>query len=208
MLASCVEDWVGKFGREICFFDNEFLVGSMMCMPIDKELVDGFVLESKGLVAYMTEILESCEGRFDQVQRLEDYGLNVDRIMGGAKSLAVMESDPNHLMHKVGDYAALCKAVGYKASQIRDNTTFYDICVALLLDATEILEEMIEMIENGKKITSVKDLVSKTLLDRLRWVSSQFSAEYRASVSAKQSDANKMNQNQIDDLLSKLGLDD
>ncbi|PIS11545.1 MAG: hypothetical protein COT73_03390 [Bdellovibrio sp. CG10_big_fil_rev_8_21_14_0_10_47_8] len=173
---------------------------------IDKEILEDFLSESKDLMGKMVSTLEACEGDFSQVKGLEDYGLNVDRIMGAAKSIAMMvPEDPNHLIHKVGDYAAVCKAVGYKASQIRDNVQFYDICVALLLDGTEVLEAMVDGLSNGRN--EIKGLFSQTFLERLRWVSSQFGEEYRASVDIHKGQKTKMNQDDIDDLLKKLGLD-
>lgn len=171
---------------------------------IDSQILKDFLGESKTLIERMTDILEKCEGDFSQVQSLEDYGQNVDRIMGAAKSLAI-SVDPKHLIHKIGDYAAICKAVGYKASQIKDNEQFYNICVALLLDGTEVLEQMIDGVSDGK--SEIKELFSQTFLERLKWVSAQFGSQYRASVEVAKTPKNKMNQSDIDDLMKKLGLD-
>jgi hypothetical protein len=152
----------------------------------------------------MTSILETCEGDYSQVKGLEEYGQNVDRIMGAAKSLALM-AKPDHLIHKIADYSAICKAVGYKSSQIQDNEQFYDICVALLSDGTEVLQAMIDNLTEGN--ATVKELFSKTFLERLRWVSSVFSADIRGSVDVHKGQKTKLSQNEIDDLLKKLGLD-
>jgi hypothetical protein len=170
---------------------------------IDIEILKEFQTESKGLITFTLEILESIEGDYKKVSRLEEYGQTVDRIMGGAKSLA-LTAGPDHFIHKVGDYAALCKAVGYKASQIKDNPQFYDICVALLLDATEMLQDMIDDIaETDHK--NIAEVLTVTFLDRLRWVSSQFSPDVRASVDVnKGAKQTRMSQNDIDDLLAKL----
>lgn len=172
---------------------------------IDVEILKEFQIESEELIHQILEILESIEGDYSQVKRLEEYGQVVDRIMGGATSLAVSVTNKDHIIHKIGDYSALCKAVGYKASQINKNPGFYDVCVALLLDATEVLEEMVSSVADAKP-KDVKDVVSKTFLDRLRWVSDQFSAEVRASVAVKDSKApKKLDQSEIDDLMAKLG---
>ncbi|HEY8270141.1 MAG TPA: hypothetical protein VIG33_04585 [Pseudobdellovibrionaceae bacterium] len=161
------------------------------------------MIESKAIILDLIGLLEDIEGDFSKVSQLEEYGQKVDRIMGGAKSLALLVS-LEHPLHMVADYADLCKAVGYKASQIKGNPQFYDICVALLLDATETLNDWIEGL--GKDTTEdLKSSFSKMFLERLRWVSSQFSADVRASVDA-QSGAKKMAQNEIDDLLRKLGV--
>jgi hypothetical protein len=169
---------------------------------IDKDIVKDFVDESKVIIQDLIELLDSIEGDFSQVAQLEVYGQKVDRIMGGAKSLALLVSadDPLHI---VADYAALCKAVGYKASQIKDNAQFYDICVALLLDATETLSKWIATL-GEESVQDLKKSFSSTFLERLRWVSNQFGANVRASVDAKKD--KKMDQNEIDELLRKLGV--
>lgn len=170
---------------------------------LDNDILKEFQAESESLIDKMNEILEKCEGDYSQVQSLEEYGQNVDRIMGGAQSLA-LGFDPSHLIHKIGDYAAICKAVGYKASQIKGNEQFYDICVALLLDGTEVLSEMVNQLDQAK--ANIAELFSQTFLDRLRWVSSQFGADIRASVAVKKAPDEKMGQEDIDALLKKLGL--
>lgn len=168
------------------------------------EILKEFQSESKNLIENLLQILEECEGHFDQVQRLGEYGQKVDRIMGGAQSIGLTINDPSHFIHKVGDYSAICKAVGYKASQITDNEEFYEICVALLLDATETLNEMVDFLLD-EEAKDMKDIVSQTFLDRLNWVSAQFGAEYSASVSVQKTEG-KMSQEEIDGLLKKLGL--
>lgn len=171
-------------------------------MSIDKEIVEDFVRESKSLIEELIDLLESIEGDFSQVQKLADYGNNVDRIMGGAKSLALM-APPDHALHMISDYAALCKAVGYKASQIIDNEQFYDISVALLLDATETLEILLNNIHEST--ATLKENIPQAFIERLRWVSNQFSEGFAASVGAGAA-PKKMAQSEIDDLLKKLGL--
>lgn len=170
---------------------------------IDKDIVKDFVIESKRIIHELVDLLESIEGDFSQVLRLEEYGQKVDRIMGGAKSLALLAT-LEHPLHMVADYAALCKAVGYKASQIQSNAQFYDICVALLLDATETLSDWVVALEEETPIEDLKQSLSSTFLERLRWVSNQFGADVRGSVDAQKS--KKMDQNEIDELLRKLGV--
>ena len=172
-------------------------------MSLDKEIVQDFVDESKSLIEDLILLLESLEGQFGRVHELEDYGNRIDRIMGGAKSLALM-ADATHPLHIVADYTALCKAVGYKASQIKKNEKFFDICVALLLDATETLDQMLGHMD--KSGDDLKKSLSHTFLERVRWVSSQFSDEFRGSVDAGKKQSQKMSQDDIDELMKKLGL--
>lgn len=176
-------------------------------MSIDKEIVEDFVNESKSLIEDLIDLLESIEGDYSQVLKLADYGNNVDRIMGGAKSLAII-APTDHALHMIGDYAALCKAVGYKASQIKNNEQFFDICVALLLDATENLNRLLKNIDKNESY--LRDTTPQAFIERLRWVSNQFTDEYNMSVGAGKeqaaTDAQHMQQSDIDDLLKKLGI--
>lgn len=172
---------------------------------INDSILKDFQTESIELVEQMMEILETCEGDFKQVESLEKYGQIVDRIMGGAQSVGIDFENQNHLIHKIGSYSALCKAVSYKASQIKDNPEFYNIAVAFLLDATEILEEMIEKVED-ENFDQLKEMFSKTFLDRLQWISNQFGKDVRATVQTPIKPESKLNQNEIDDLMKKLGL--
>jgi chemotaxis regulatin CheY-phosphate phosphatase CheZ len=162
------------------------------------------VLDSKNLIKQMLDILEDIEGDFAQVKRLGDYGNLVDRIMGGAKNIAIL-ADEKHASNLISDYAALCKAVGYKASQIKDNEQFYDICVALLMDATETLNNIVDCVDFD--VETVKKTVPITFIERIRWVSSQFSKEYRESVGSggKVEEEKQLSQTEIDDLMKKLG---
>ena len=167
-------------------------------MSLDTEILNEFIEESKSLIEESLEILSDVESDPKQGKKLENYGNNVDRIMGGAKNLALMV-DAKHPLHFISDYCALCKAVGYKASQIHNNPQFYFVCVALLLDATETLLEMV--INLDKQNHSFKTYLTETFLERLKWVSEQFGKDYRETVGDK-----SLGQNEIDDLLKKLGL--
>lgn len=171
----------------------------------DGDILKDFETESISLIEGMLQILEDCEDNFKQVKRLEEYGQTVDRIMGGAQNLAVLMSDDKHIIHKIADYAAVCKAVGYKASQIKDNDGFYNICVGLLLDATENLREMIEVVNDETAHKKVEKIILPQIIDRVKWVSSQFSSDYAASVDVKTSAGAKLGQEDIDALLKKLG---
>jgi hypothetical protein len=169
------------------------------------DILKDFREESKTLLKELVEILDGVEDHFELVKDLESYGQTVDRIMGGAKSLA-LTFPPEHFIHQIGDYSALCKAVSYKASQIEKNENFFNVCVALLMDATEVLEAMILNLGSGAPL-AMSQMFSNTFLDRLKWISNQFAQDVRSSVGSTGTDAaKKMSQNEIDDLMKKLGL--
>lgn len=167
----------------------------------DPSILKDFQDESKGLLEKMTSILDQCEDDPTQVKALEEFGLNVDRIMGGAKSLGALSDKSVPVLEQIGDYAAVCKAVAYKASQIRGHDEFYNVCVYFLMDATEVLEDLVDRVEGqagGDKVT-----VNKAFIDRLKWLSDKFGQEYRATVATE---PERMSNNEIEALLKKLGV--
>ncbi len=171
---------------------------------LDKDILEDFVQESKEIVEDLLNILEQADGDFTKVRTLEDYGQKVDRIMGGAKGLGQL-ADEKHPIHWVADYSAVCKAVGYKSSQIVGQEDFYNICVALLLDATENLMILINNLDSTTE--EIKQILPQTFLDRLQWVAQKFSADYRMSVAAAPEAKQKpMDQSEIDILMKKLGI--
>lgn len=166
------------------------------------EILKDFQVESKKLIKEMKTVLDKCEGDMTLARSLEDYGMYVDRIMGGAKNIAINVSDPGHIIHKIADYSGVCKAVGYKSSQVTDNEPLFDTCVALLMDATDVLEVMFRNLIQ-KPAVPIDQLINQHLIDRLKWVSQKFGENYRSSVAIGQQ---KMSQGEIDGLLRKLGV--
>lgn len=166
------------------------------------DIIKEFVIESKSVIKDSTAVLDKVEGEMVQSKKLQEYGNLVDRIMGGAKSIAAT-APPDHAVNLLSDYAALCKAVGYKASQITDNEQFFDICVALLQDATETLDSLLDNLD--KSPIELRNLISNAFLERLRWVSNKFSKEYNASVGVSNSGAKSLEQSEIDNLMNKMG---
>lgn len=177
-------------------------------MAIDKEIIKDFVDESKALVEQLVVLLEDIEGDFSKIRQLAEYGNVVDRIMGGAKSLALMAT-PDHALHMISDYAAVCKAVGYKASQIENNEQFYDICVGLLLDATENLGKLLDHIE--ETTAQLKQKIPQTFIERLKWASDQFAQNISATVATgvaagTMGAKSASTPSELNDLIKKMGL--
>lgn len=168
------------------------------------EIVVEFKEESKKLVDEMMEILEEVDGQYIHRFMLENYGQLVDRIMGGAKNLALVAEKPDHIA-KIGKYAELCKLVGYKSSQVQEEQLF-TISVALLLDATEMLKDMLVHLETEKEV-NIQGLLNNTFLNRLSWVATKFDESLRASVAVNKGVVTtKKSQDQIDVLLKQLGI--
>ena len=166
------------------------------------EILEDFKSESKALIADLINILESVEGDFTKVEELEQYGQVVDRIMGGASTVSMTMDDPSEI-EKIAKFAELCKKVGYRASQIEKNEDFFHITVALLMDATETMESVVDSL--GRERKNWNEFLSSTFLDRLKFVNSHFSENTRASVAVGTGE-NAMGQDDINDLLKSLGI--
>lgn len=181
-----------------------------MSLIDNNKILEDFIIETKKLISSMTILLESVEGDDSRVDKLAEYGNQVDRIMGGAQSLAML-MPPDHALNIIGDYAALCKAVGYKSSQIQNNAQFFNICVALLMDITEVLQELVDRVDEPASV--LRKTIPPTFFDRVKWVSDQFKGQYRESISygtkeaPSASDNIKLDQSNIDELMKKLGMD-
>lgn len=175
-------------------------------MSLDQELLNDFFIETNQLIEEVLEQLEEIESDFSQVAKLKECGNKVDRIMGGAKSLATM-ADPNHGINIIADYTSLCKIVSYRASENKTNEKLYDITVALLLDAIEALKVILPQV--NKPTSELKKLISQNFIDRVRWISEQLVQLNLTSSTLKsepvKSTSTSLAQDEIDELMKKLG---
>jgi hypothetical protein len=175
---------------------------------LDKELLRSFIEESKTLALRLDVLLADVESDLANSGKLEEYGNLVDRVMGGAQSLSLQLVNYKPLIF-IGDLAALCKAVSYKASQVKNNDSLVEISVALLLDATEVLNEVLEDLSQSEiaiieQNFELKKRFSQHFIDRLKWISSQFAPNLRATVGVSSEKPPAVNE--IDMLLKKMGL--
>lgn len=160
-------------------------------MSLDADILNDFYKESNTIIAESIELLEEMEGDFSQKENLKVFGNKIDRIMGASASIA-MTAEPDHGLNLVTDYTSLCKMVAYKAAEIETNVKLYDVTVALLLDAVEALNILIKKIE--LPMAELKQVISPNFIERLRWVSEQFTKQNSLKA-----------QSEIDDLMKKLG---
>lgn len=164
---------------------------------MDIEIIRDFVSESKNIVTECLNLLESIEGDFEQVGLLETYGNSIDRIMGGAKTLG-LDVNEETVLSMISDYATVCKNVGYKASQIQGNESFFNVCVGLLIDGTEMLSLLLDKAE--LPLNEVKKIIPDEFIGRVRWALQQFSDDVRSTVASKPS----LSQAEVTALLNKL----
>lgn len=168
------------------------------------EMITEFRNESCLVVSQISEILERLEDGEVYPSELEKVGLLIDRIMGGSQSLA-LAYDPElpevPILKRIGQYAEVCKAVGYKGSQIKDQS-FLTIVVALLIDVIELIEMELDNLE--EPMSHVASSKERTMLERLEWVANKFDKNLRGTVAVDETGQTKnLQQNKIDELIRK-----
>ncbi len=165
---------------------------------IDQSILEDFKEESLNLISECIELLESIQEDPSEVEKLKDFANRIDRVMVGAKSLALI-APKDHALNLIGDYCAISKSVGHQGSQIFSNDQLYKVVVALLLDAVEMTKDLFSKLDVS--VAELKKTLTITFLDRLKWISFQYD-----ELEKKRNNVKKLGQNEIDDLLKKLGL--
>lgn len=119
--------------------------------------------------------------------------------MGAAKSLSLLAPENRHLV-LLGDCAALCKSLGAQCAKLSGQPRLTEVTTAFLFDALEVLSEVLISMEKGE---SKPDSATKNvLLERLKWISDLYKQMPKEVAVGE-----KLNQNEIDDLINKLGMD-
>ncbi len=164
------------------------------------DVIQYFLNESRGILAEMTGLLHEMDGKPKEIHMLENYGQLMDRVMGGAKTLEMQYQSP--LLSYITSYSELCKTISYKGSQLKGNPEFGIVIVAFLLDATEMLEELINGLGSEEQY-QVKDLLTKTFLSRLQLIGEGFDKNMRGTLPSERDTAA---QNEIDKFLNSFNI--
>lgn len=162
------------------------------------EILREFKSESMELVQQLLAILEEAEEDSSKVKTLDTYGQLVDRVMGGSKILD-LQTPGSKAMSLIVTYSELCKALGYKGSQIQNNENLYFVTIGLLFDATEMLEKLVQSIGESESLSS-DDVINQHFIDRLKWLDEQFDETFRSSLALEKMSSDST----ISDLVKKL----
>jgi len=166
-----------------------------------KEIVDDFCKESMTLFAECKKLLEDAEDVDDASAELEKFGQTIDRVMGAAKSMGADE---------IGLFCELGKVISYKSSQVRE-ASLLNIVVAVLFDAVDIVNKMVQQLHQGKT-TGLDGINTQAFVTRLKWLSEKFKNIDRASCAIAGATPTTIGQGSagdqvsLDDLINSLGL--
>ena len=172
---------------------------------LNSEILNSFVEESKTLVNHIQEILENVEENPLQGIKIKESANLVDRIMGGAQSLAQF-APPEHALSLVGDISSLCKTVSYKILKIPFDHILFTTCVAFLIEANEILGKILDDFEAPRLVLQKR--YDGYFSERLKWISQEFEKSFNEKLNLKLGEATTglKSQADVDDLLKKLGM--
>ncbi|MDR3606922.1 MAG: hypothetical protein P4M08_06020 [Oligoflexia bacterium] len=145
-------------------------------MVIDSDILSEFRAESNGLLKELKEIvsrLETETGRFPE-KLLTEYAQKIDRIMGAAKTIGVL--DPDHIgLKSIGTLAELCKSIGYKAATKRQ-PALMPFFAAFLSDTIEVIESLVKNLDDTEASRIIASEFSSILQGRLAWLKSKVEA--------------------------------
>jgi chemotaxis protein histidine kinase CheA len=135
------------------------------------DILEEFCNDSRKIIAELELILEKLEDSPEQYILLESYGQKIDRIMGAAKSLGY---------DKIGSLSESSKIISYKAAQTK-NINFIKIAVAILFDAVDAINEILENLVEKK--TEIIDITREnTVFSRVKFITDRLTHIQRASV--------------------------
>ncbi len=162
---------------------------------MDEAILGEFRDESKQILKELSDILERMERdtTCKDNPNFTEFSKRIDRITGSSKTISLLfPSNPG--LKEMSKISALCKALGYKATEV-DNPLLVPIFCGFWADAIEVLTDVLNSLEDAiqveKIVTGFMPVVSK----RLEWLSNKIK-----TVSPQKA----MNPQEINDLLSDL----
>lgn len=116
----------------------------------------------------MVESLEEGGEDFPEAE-LETFAQRIDRIMGAADTLNMLEPDHPGLK-RIGAIARLCKSTGYRAAAAK-KAELVPLFAAFWADTIEVLEKLIDAAGDEARSAALAGSASKSLITRLTWLS-------------------------------------
>jgi hypothetical protein len=170
-------------------------------MLVDVEIIEGFKQEAKEILSEIEEAIEELENHEGEFPRtlLEEFGNKTDRIMGTANTFHAQFPD-YEIFKQIGQFGALCKATGYKASTLH-HKALIPIFAALWADTIEFMRELCENVDNPEKIQEINKKNAPVIQSRLTWLAEQIVRITKNDPNAEESKIN------VDGLLRRLGIE-
>jgi len=150
-----------------------------------KGVLADFVEESSGIIEKLNVLIEQIEMGEKAGEAFTEFAQKIDGIMGCAKTLGLESiSGLAFLVQTVGNLSEGCKALGYKASQLKESDRI-QIVAGFLAEALEMIHDAIADLKKG--YVSIDTSHAETIKQRLSWLISKLnlSAEEQAAILKK-----------------------
>lgn len=169
-------------------------------MSMDTEIIKSFKEEAKTILQELETVIDDLEVHTGSFPRdlLEDFANKTDRIMGTAQMFHT-QYPAVEAFRLIGNFGALCKATGYKASTL-NNESLIPIFAAFWADTVEIMNDLCMNIDKPEKLVEITKKNAPVLQRRLTWLAEQI---VKITKTEGNSEASKIN---VDGLLKKLGI--
>lgn len=117
------------------------------------------------------ELIAVAEGLEDPAsfeKMSSEFAQKIDRIMGGAKTLHMMDPDHDGLA-AISKLAEQCKSIGYKAA-LKKEAALISTVSGFFLDVLEVIQGLLRTLENKEESRRLAEGFFQTLEKRLAWL--------------------------------------
>lgn len=146
-------------------------------MSLDPDILNDFRDETNGLLSELNAIvmrLEDHRGDFPDAL-LEEFAQKIDRVMGAAKTLSLMQ--PDHLaLQRIGKLAEICKSLGYKTAE-KQAADLVAYLAAFWADTIDVIEDLVTHLDDAEKNAEIAKNFSTVLQKRLEWLTKKLDQE-------------------------------
>jgi hypothetical protein len=171
-----------------------------LLLQLDTEMITIFKEEANAILdelRLVVDKLEAHEGAFPKAL-LEEFANKTDRIMGTGDTF--YKQYPEHeIFKKIGNFGALCKATGYKASTL-NHLGLVPIFASFWADTLDTMGDLIENIDHPERLEEINRTSGKILHKRLTWLAQQI-----VEINKRQTGTEPPAMD-VDGLLKKLGV--
>ncbi len=170
-------------------------------MTMDDEIIESFKAEAKGILSELEAVIDELEETTETFPRalLEDFGNKTDRIMGTANTFFGQYPE-KEVFKQIGNFGALCKATGYKASTL-NHLELIPIFAGFWADTIEIMKDLCDNVDRPEALVEINKKSAPLLQRRLTWLAEQIVKITKADQSTESAKIN------VDGLLRKLGIE-
>lgn len=140
---------------------------------LDEDIIRDFQSESRVVLGELQIVVAKLDDAApaEVPQLLSDFAQKIDRIMGAAKTLSMM--DPSHMgLTLLSKLSETCKSLGYKAAAKNDPALTPHLA-AFWEEVLEVVEALLDKVNDPAASNQIATEQGKTVVGRLDWILSK-----------------------------------